>query len=94
MRTSGNPGAVASTVAKQWNGTLPRSPLDDFRTADELLSVALAPQRLAAAVFGAFGLMAIVLASVGIYSVMAYAVALRRSPKLTPPYSPKLTQPF
>jgi hypothetical protein len=77
MRTSGNPGAVASTVAKQWNGTLPRSPLDDFRTADDLLSVALAPQRLAAAVFGAFGLMAIVLASVGIYSVMAYAVARR-----------------
>ena len=67
----------ASTVAKEWNGVLPRSPLPDFRTADELLSVALAPQRLAAAVFGAFGLMAIVLASVGIYSAMAYAVARR-----------------
>jgi predicted permease len=77
LRTSGNPAGVAATVAKEWNGILPRSPLYDFRTADELLSVALAPQRLAAGVFGAFGLMAIVLASVGIYSAMAYAVAQR-----------------
>jgi ABC-type antimicrobial peptide transport system permease subunit len=53
------------------------NPLSDLRTADELLSVALAPQRLAAGVFGAFGLMAIVLASVGVYSVMGYTVARR-----------------
>jgi predicted permease len=77
VRTRGNPAGVAATLAKEWNGILPRSPLYDFRTADELLSVALAPQRLAAGVFGAFGLMAIVLASVGIYSAMAYAVARR-----------------
>jgi ABC-type antimicrobial peptide transport system permease subunit len=77
VRTRGNPAGLAATVAREWNGTLPRSPLSDFLTADELLNVALAPQRLAAAVFGAFGLMAIVLASVGISSVMAYAVARR-----------------
>jgi predicted permease len=77
VRTRGNPAGLAATVAKEWNGALPRSPLSDFRTADELLSVVLAPQRLAAAVFGAFGFMAIVLASVGIYSVMAYAVSRR-----------------
>jgi len=77
VRTRGNSRELAAAVAKEWNGVLPRSPLSDFRTADELLSVALAPQRLAAMVFGAFGLMAIVLASVGIYSVMAYGVARR-----------------
>jgi len=77
VRTHGNPAGFAAKVLEEWNGTLPRSPLSDFRTADELLSVALAPQRLAAMVFGAFGLMAMVLASVGIYSVMAYAVARR-----------------
>jgi predicted permease len=77
VRTRGNSRELAAAVAKEWNGVLPRSPLSDFRTADELLSVALAPQRLAAGVFGAFGLMAIVLASVGMYSAMAYAVARR-----------------
>ena len=77
MRTHGSSAGLAATVAKEWNGTLPRLPLSDLRTADELLSVVLAPQRLAAMVFGAFGLMAIALASVGIYSVMAYAVARR-----------------
>ena len=78
VRTRANPAGFASAVAKEWNGTFPRSPLSDFRTAHELLSVALAPQRLAAGVFGAFGLMAILLASVGIYSVMGYAVARRK----------------
>jgi predicted permease len=77
VRTRGNPAGLAPAVAREWNGTLPRSPLSDFRTADELLSVVVAPQSLAAAVFGAFGLMAIVLASVGIYGAMAYAVARR-----------------
>ncbi|MDE3195439.1 MAG: FtsX-like permease family protein, partial [Acidobacteriota bacterium] len=37
----------------------------------------LAPQRLAAGIFAAFGLLAIALASVGLYSAMAYLVAGR-----------------
>jgi ABC-type antimicrobial peptide transport system permease subunit len=61
----------------EWNRLQPRSPLYDIHTGNELLNVALAPQRMAAGIFGAFGLLAIVLASVGLYSVMAYAVARR-----------------
>jgi ABC-type antimicrobial peptide transport system permease subunit len=60
-----------------WNGILPRSPLHDFRTGDELMNASLAPQRVAAGVFGAFGLLSLLLASVGIYSLMAYSVARR-----------------
>ncbi|HZL56913.1 MAG TPA: FtsX-like permease family protein, partial [Bryobacteraceae bacterium] len=78
VRTSGKPGDFAGVVANDWNEILPHSPLYDFRTAEDLLSLALAPQRMAAAIFGAFGLLAIVLASVGLYSVMAYA-AMRRT---------------
>jgi hypothetical protein len=40
------------------------TPVDEFRTGDELLDLALVPQRVATGVFGAFGLMSIVLASV------------------------------
>jgi hypothetical protein len=47
VRTRGNSRELAAAVAKEWNGVLPRSPLSDFRTADELLSVALAPRRAA-----------------------------------------------
>jgi predicted permease len=77
LRTGGRPDDFASTVSKEWNEILPQSPLYEFRTADDLLKVALAPQRMAAGIFGAFGLLAVILASVGLYSVMAYTVARR-----------------
>jgi putative ABC transport system permease protein len=77
VRVKGRAAAFTSTVAKEWNRLTPRSPLYNFQTGDELLDVALAPQRVAAGVFGAFGLMSVVLVSVGLYSVMAYAVARR-----------------
>jgi ABC-type antimicrobial peptide transport system permease subunit len=68
---------MASLVTKEWRRLVPGSVLDDFQSGDELLDVALAPQRVATGVFGAFGLMSVVLVSVGLYSVMAYAVARR-----------------
>ena len=77
MRTSGKTGDAAATAARDWNGMLPHLPLYNFRSADELRNVALAPQRMALWVFGAFGLVAIVLASVGLYSSVSYAVARR-----------------
>ncbi|HEY3458116.1 MAG TPA: ABC transporter permease [Bryobacteraceae bacterium] len=77
LRLKGHAAAFASTVTQEWNRLMPRSPLADFQSGDELLDIALAPQRVATGVFGAFGLMSVVLVSVGLYSVMAYAVARR-----------------
>jgi predicted permease len=77
FRVKDHAGGFASTVAKEWNRLMPRAPISDFQSGDELLDVALAPERVAAGVFGAFGLMSVVLVSVGLYSVMAYAVARR-----------------
>jgi predicted permease len=77
LRADGKPGDLAAIVAREWNGMRPHLPLYDFRTANELRNVALAPQRMAAWVFGAFGLVAIALAAVGLYSSVSYAVARR-----------------
>jgi ABC-type antimicrobial peptide transport system permease subunit len=77
VRMKHHASAFASIVTKEWNRLAPRSPLDDFQTGDTLLDVALAPQRVATGVFGAFGLMSVVLVSVGLYSTMAYAVTRR-----------------
>jgi predicted permease len=77
MRTSGKTGDAAATATREWNAMLPHLPLYNFRSADELRKVALAPQRMALWVFGAFGLVAIALASVGLYSSVSYAVARR-----------------
>ena len=54
LRTSGRPADSAATAAREWNGVMPHLPLYNFRTADELRSVALAPQRMALWVFGAY----------------------------------------
>ncbi|HEY6989649.1 MAG TPA: ABC transporter permease [Bryobacteraceae bacterium] len=77
LRLKGHAAAFASIVTREWSRLMPRSPLADFQSGDELLDVALAPQRVATGVFGAFALMSVVLVSVGLYSVMAYAVARR-----------------
>lgn len=55
----------------------PNLPLADVRTLSDHLGIALLPARLAGWVLGIFGLLGLILASLGIYGVMAYSVAQR-----------------
>lgn len=55
----------------------PTIPLFGAGSVTDQLGLVLLPARIAASVLGAFGLLAIVLASTGIYGIMAYAVARR-----------------
>ena len=50
-------------------------PLFAVRTLDEVLSRSLAPRTFATSLFGAFGSVALLLAALGLYSVVAYVVA-------------------
>jgi putative ABC transport system permease protein len=52
-------------------------PLFDVKTLAEQLSETLAPQRTNAALVGAFGLLALLLAALGVYGLMSYAVTER-----------------
>src|SRR6185503_17276381 len=59
-----------STVAPEWMMERPRS-------LEEHIGAALLPQRIAAGVLGSFGIVALLLAAVGLYGVVAFAVAQR-----------------
>ena len=55
----------------------PHLPILDLHTMEEHLAIMLFPARLGAALLAAFGVLGLVLASVGLYGVVAYAVSRR-----------------
>jgi predicted permease len=78
VRTSGDPTTMVATIRRtlqQLDGNLP---LDDFRTQTEQANQTLAMERLFAKLTSLFGLLAQQLAMIGLFGVMAYAVAQRR----------------
>jgi predicted permease len=77
VRTAAPPQGLMALIRRQWESVAPQAPLYGMETGEDLLASAVAPQRLAAALLGAFGLLAIFLATVGLYSVMAYSVVQR-----------------
>jgi predicted permease len=74
VRSTLKPSEIAAVVSKAWGRLEPSVSLYDFQTAGERVNLFLTPQRVAAGIFGAFGLLAIVLSSVGLYSLVAYSV--------------------
>ncbi len=55
----------------------PNLPMYDVRTMDDVRSYTLWPYRLYGQIFGAFAVIALVLASLGVYGVVDYAVSMR-----------------
>jgi len=76
-RASGDPRAVIAALRREVQQLDPSLPLYNVRTLTEHMQVPLFPARMAAAVLGSFGVLALVLASIGIYGVMSYVVAGR-----------------
>jgi putative ABC transport system permease protein len=59
------------------SGMNPNLPLTSTATLSELSTIALLPQRLAGAFAGALGVVALLIAGLGVYGVTAYSVARR-----------------
>ena len=55
----------------------PRRPVDAIRPLDEVIDAAMGPRRLALQIIGAFAVMALVLAAVGVYGVASYGTQQR-----------------
>lgn len=76
-RTGGDAGGMLSVVRDRFHAVEPDLSLTFARTMDDLVGDALMPQRMGTTVLTLFGLLALVLAAVGIYGVVGYTVTRR-----------------
>ena len=77
VRTIGDPKAMTKSIADAVNSVDPDLPLAGVKTIDEIVDESLAIDRFSMVLFASFGTLGLLLAAVGIYSVMAFGVAQR-----------------
>jgi predicted permease len=77
VRTAADPSTFTWRVRRTMATILPDLPFVEVRPLQALVDPEIQPWRIGAGVFAAFGLLALVIASVGLYGVIGYEVAQR-----------------
>ena len=81
VKTAGNPAPVVRPLHDVMRSIDTNVPLFDMRTVEQHLEIASFMQRMIATLLGAFGVVALLLATVGLYGVIA-AIAVQRTPEI------------
>jgi putative ABC transport system permease protein len=77
VRTAVDPASMASAIRTQVAAIDPELPIYNVTTLEQALSDSLAPRRINMVLLGIFAFIALALATVGLYGVMAFSVTLR-----------------
>jgi putative ABC transport system permease protein len=79
LRTSGDPAAFAASIREAVHAVDPTQPVFDMMTMAQRMDDAAQPRRAPVVLLSVFGGLAMILAMLGIYGVLAFSVAQRTS---------------
>ncbi len=77
VRTTGNPASVLASITSAARELDPGVPLYSVRTLRDHVGLSLAEERVTAALLSTFAVLALVLAALGLYGVIAYTTEIR-----------------
>jgi len=77
VRTPADLATIAPVIRREIRALVPGMPVPEIITLRDVVGLAVLPQRVGAFVLGAMGVLALLIAGVGLYGVISYGVARR-----------------
>jgi predicted permease len=77
IRADRDPGALAGAATRIVRSIVPNDPIENVLTISQIKDQSVAPRRLNAVLVSSFGVLAVIIAAVGIAGVLAFSVSAR-----------------